>query len=189
MPRVYIRKFDWEEAKRLYADGWRISALAERYGVSFNAVGRVVDERYKKTERSARKAYHERHRTQCEICGDSVLARTHAAKRKVGPYIDGRELCIRCRADERTERLRFNDVRVLVAVRCSNLDCANGERWQPPSNFTRGHRFRHIREGGIHSQCRACQTRARRKYRATHPEVTAEENRRAREARKNVSVS
>jgi hypothetical protein len=44
--RVYRRAFDHDEARELYATGlWSQSALAERFGVSRAAVGRVLNPR------------------------------------------------------------------------------------------------------------------------------------------------
>jgi hypothetical protein len=185
MPRVYTRKFDHEEAKCLYKEGRTITDIARHMGVTWHAVARIVARRYRETRERAQAAYRERHTAPCEGCGKSCLATTHASRR----VLDGRALCVRCRADEKTERLRFDDDGNLVAVRCRSADCANGERWQPPSHFTRGTGSGHIREGGIHGQCRACQNRARREYRHAHPEKERERDRRYRAARRAAGLS
>lgn len=39
--RSYARKFDWDEARRLRAEGWTFQALAARYGVNKSAIERV----------------------------------------------------------------------------------------------------------------------------------------------------
>lgn len=156
--RWYIRKFDHDEARRRHAAGETIPDLAREYGVHANAVRYVVTP----GAQAEMIAYNKRRRTTtCEICGGPAM-RHHPAKPALA---DGRVLCHRCRANEKRERLLFNDAGELVAVRCSNQNCANGERWQPPDRFTRGVRHREVREGGIHSNCRACQTRARRRHR------------------------
>lgn len=157
------RKFDHDEARRRYAAGESMGALASEFGVSRNAVFRVVNARYAESQKRAREAYYERNRVPCEGCGKPCLA-VHVGGKKVHNP-DGRALCVRCRADEHLERIRFDDNAEIVAVRCNMLDCANGERWQPPENFARGTAHRNLRDGGIHSQCRACLTRARREYR------------------------
>ena len=43
MPRVYERKFDWEEAAKLYQEGQSTVQLAARYGVTHRAVNRVLE--------------------------------------------------------------------------------------------------------------------------------------------------
>lgn len=157
--RWYTRKFDHDEARARHAAGETIGDLAREYGVDYHAVWQVVTP----GAQAAVLANNKRWRTTtCDICGGPAM-RNIAGKKEHNP--DGRVLCLRCRANEKRERLLFNDAGELVAVRCSNLDCANGERWQPPDRFTRGHRHREVREGGIHTQCRACQTRSRQRWR------------------------
>lgn len=157
--RVYRRKFDHEEALARFQAGESVRALAGEYGVDENAVRRVVIP----GEKDAQMARARRWRTgTCERCGGPAM-RLVSGKLEHNP--DGLQLCSRCRGYLRRERVRFNKHGELVSVRCCMLDCANGRRWQPPENFTRGHEFADIREGGIHTQCRSCQTRARRRYR------------------------
>ncbi len=164
--RDYQRKFNHEEARRRYAGGEGITSLAREYGVTVNGMRRVLDPLVAKSMLQHNKDWYT---GQCELCGGPCM-RLVGGKAKHNP--DGRTLCKRCRGDEMTERLRFDSDWTLVAVRCNMVDCANGKRWQSPDNFTRGVRSRHIREGGIHTQCRACQTRTKRLYRAKHPEAS-----------------
>jgi hypothetical protein len=162
--RVYVRKFDHEEAASRHAAGESVASLAAAYGVTKNAIYRVISPGWKEREL----AYNKRWRTgSCEECGGPAM-RLIGGKKKHNP--DGRMLCARCRSDALRERLRFDELGNLAAVRCIHLDCANGERWQSPENFTRGMRHREIREGGIHQSCRACQTRAKQRYRAANPD-------------------
>lgn len=181
------RTFDWDEARARYKRGETLKQIADSYGVSDSAVWRMLKPERLARDRAAAAKWNEKFRVSCETCGDPCLSVEHPAKAPHNP--DGRTLCARCRGDEKTERFLFNERGSLVSVRCVMLDCANGERWQSPDNFPRGSRSRHIREGGIHGQCRACLTRARREYRAAHPEVTAAENKRARDARRKQAVS
>lgn len=158
--RLYVRSFDYDEARRRYEGGETIAELAHVYGVDPNAVRRAVVA----GEADRQVEMHRRWRTgTCETCGGPAM-RNVAGKVEQNP--DGRVLCLRCRADEKRERLRFDDAGELTAVRCAMVDCANGERWQSPRSFTRGSRHREVRDGGIHSQCRKCQTRAKRRWRA-----------------------
>lgn len=157
--RVYQRRFDHEEAAGRHAAGESLAALAREYGVTASAVGYAVWPGAK----ARRRLYAMEWRTgRCEACGGPAM-RLVGTKTKYNR--DGRCLCAGCRSVARRERLRFDRGGVLEAVRCVNRDCANGERWQPPENFTRGEKFRDVRPGGIHGSCRACQTRTRRRYR------------------------
>lgn len=162
--RIYVRKFDHEEAVSRHKAGESIGALAREYGVSYAAVWRVVTPGYKEHDIAKNRAWR---RGICQNCRGPAM-RLVSAKKIHNP--DGRTLCARCRSRERRERLRFDDTGKLIAVRCIRRDCANGERWQPPEHFPRGTRFRDVREGGIHSECRACNTRSKQRYRAAHPE-------------------
>ena len=158
--RVYRRKFDHDEALRLRSEGHACGKIAAMLGVSEQAIRRVVvpGER-ERMEAQYRRTY----AGTCETCGGPCLSIRHAGKRDHNP--DGRELCQRCRSDEKIERIRFDSDGALTEVRCSSEDCANGERWQPPENFGRGPSHRRFREGGISNHCRACQTAKRRDYR------------------------
>lgn len=162
------RRFDHDEAvRRFREDGESAAAIARDLCVTQTAVWRLLDPSRIAAELASAKI---RYTAVCEGCGGPCLSIRHAAKRQSSP--DGRELCHRCRSDEKIERLRFDRVtNALVSVRCCNIDCANGDRWQDPGNFTRGRQHKAIREGGIHSSCRACQTRARRLYRHAHAEA------------------
>lgn len=175
--RIYHRRFDHEEALARRAAGESVAELAAEYGVTTTAIYKITPEA---KARDLRRHREWRWRdSSCEVCGKPAM-RVVQGKAVNNP--DGRCLCRRCRADEKRERLRFDELGELGAVRCSNLDCANGQRWQQPENFPRGTRHREVREGGIHSQCRACGTRAKRLYRAAHPEYNRRQNA-ARKAR------
>lgn len=184
--RVYQRRFDHDEARLRYQDGESVAAMAREFGVTESAIWQVVSESTRRCSQRATAAYLARNRVPCDNCGKPGVLLPHIGGKKGRG--DGRALCHRCRSDEKIERLRFDlETAELVAVRCVSLDCANGERWQPPENFTNGTRFRWLREGGIHSHCRACQTRARREYRRAHPEVEAAAAARARARRREAA--
>lgn len=164
------RKFDHDDARRRYAAGEGPTALAREYGVSVNAVRYVVNDNDAANSRKQSAHYYARHTVPCEVCSTPTLDLGITSKRIHNR--DGRILCARCRADAKRERLLFDDNGRLVAVRCTSADCANGERWQSPDNFTRGQRHREVRDGGIHGLCRACQTRARRDHRRRNREAS-----------------
>lgn len=160
--RAYVRRFDHEEAARRHAAGESVKALADEYGVTYAAVHHAVTpgEKARQVEMSRR------WRTGvCETCGGPAM-RLVSGKKAHNP--DGRCLCRSCRFSEMREHVRFGVGGTLVAVCCAMLDCANGERWQPPENFPRGQRYPDLRAGGFHTQCRACNTRARQSYRERH---------------------
>lgn len=163
MARVYVRKFDHDEAVRRVTAGESMREIAQDYGVShgaiYLAVKRLTDPGFAKAENARVK----RSRTVvCEVCGGPACA---LIKAKLVSNPDGRVLCGRCRGVEKRERLRFDEDGKLIAVRCNMRDCANGERWQPPYEFPGGVTYRDVRANGIHSVCRACNTRMRRRSR------------------------
>jgi hypothetical protein len=162
--RVYVRTFDHEEAIRRREAGESVADLAAEYGVTANAIYLATNPAWRQKQVD----YHREWRTgSCEECGGPAMRLVGGKKQH---NKDGRTLCFRCRSDAKRERLRFDELGALAAVRCVHEDCANGQRWQSPDNFTRGPRHREVREGGIHSQCRSCQTRAKKRYRETHPD-------------------
>lgn len=165
--RRYQRKFDHDEARCRWKAGESVTGLAREFGVSVKAIYRVVDP---EVGRLMRERVTRKYAAVCENCGGPCISIRHPAKRRSSP--DGRDLCIRCRSDEKIERLRFDPVtNELVAVRCNMLDCANGDRWQPPDRFPRGSQFKDLREGGIHGVCRSCGTRMRANHRARNREA------------------
>lgn len=154
-----LRKFDHDNARRRRAAGETVAALAAEYGVTQSAIRLALTPERNPHRRVVQKAWQT---TTCEDCGGPALK---LAAGKAKHNTDGLTICRGCRSKRRRERVRFDDSGTLVAVRCANLDCANGDRWQPPENFPGGSRFKDVREGGIHNACRACGTRQRRKYR------------------------
>lgn len=164
--RTYERRFDYDEAWRRYQAGERVADLAAEYGVTKHAVWRALSLLRDPVKRSAMREANRRWRTGvCEDCGGPAMRLVGG---KAAHNHDGRVLCITCRSIERSESLRFDDHGNLTAVRCNTRDCANGEPWQRPENFGRGRRFKAMRDGGFHQQCRACLTRARQDYRERH---------------------
>lgn len=168
--RVYVRRFDHEEAAKRYAAGERVVDLAAEYGVSITAIYRVVTPGAKARDvESAR-----RWRTgTCEECGGPAM-RIISSKKEHNP--DGRCLCQACRGRASREGVRLDAAGHVAAIQCQLLDCANGERWQPPENFGRGARYRDLREGGFHKNCRSCATALKRLYRATHADYNRRQN-------------
>jgi hypothetical protein len=159
---TYVRRFDHDEARRRRDAGESGAALAREYGVTPAAIYQATHDAQQKAHMTAYGAAWRT--TTCEDCGGPAMkltgSKAHSSK-------DGAIVCLKCRSVRRRKTLRFSNG-VLVAVRCSSRDCATGERWQTPDNFSRGTRFKDVRPGGIHKTCRACQTKARTLYRQAH---------------------
>lgn len=146
MPRVYVRKFDWEEARARHAAGETIVALAREYGVSntavrhalFPAERRANAERIAKIQRSGT----------CPDCG--------------GPssfnYTSGSHRCRTCDARAKATTAREGE-----------LLCCTCKEWKPDEDFP-WNRSRTLGRRGRHAQCRCCLTIARREYRHRNPE-------------------
>ena len=147
MPRVYERKFDWDEARRRYAAGESIADIARRLGVTWMAVGRVVIP----GKEAAMAAYHREYqrRGKCDDCGGPMnqVARNNGSTR-----------CKTCA-----------DLAQATSVRPDELRCITCREWKPdeafPFNRSEGWTRR-----GRHQQCRACLTVARRNHRQRNRE-------------------
>lgn len=150
MPRVYERKFDWDEARRLRAEGWTYASLADRYGVSPTGVQRVCDERLR--ARMSRQAA-ERQRSTCIECG---------APCSWNRYQQDHPRCRECFQFLRRTTHEYDPSGKLVAIRC--VTC---REWKKPDAYARDR----MRPEGRHHQCGSCSTIARREYRHRHAEA------------------
>jgi hypothetical protein len=156
-PRVYVRKFDHEEAARRIAAGETRAALAREYGVSASAITLAVDRLAPAVREEQNEQQRRSRTTTCDVCGGPAMKLVGS---KLAHNHDGRNLCGTCRPKERRENVRVSAGGTVTAVRCQTC-----REWCPPSAFQRGWRYRDLREGGFHNQCRACGTVARRAYR------------------------
>jgi hypothetical protein len=146
MARVYVRKFDWDEARRLRAEGWSYQAIAERLGVSASAVWQVLTGARRKAEyrernrEALRRLY--RGKGSCADCGGPIWL--HTARKH--------PRCTDCAAKRKT-----------VTVRPDTLRCFSCGEWKPDALFpySRSHRSRR----GHHGACRACQAKVRQAHR------------------------
>lgn len=159
MPRVYTRRFDYDEARRRVAAGESLRALAAEYGVTTNAIRYATIPGLPARMSAANKQWRT---VTCEICGGPAMKLTGG---KLAHNVDGRVLCASCRSIEKRDSIIFSDTGKVLAIRCTMIKCANGERWQPPNHFPHGKRYPDLRDGGFHGLCRACNTAARRAYR------------------------
>lgn len=147
MPR-YERKFDWDEAKRLYDEEQiPMTWLAAKYRVSVSGIRRIV----KPGERE-RMAIYQREaaigKGRCEACG--------AATNRVAQQ-HGSRFCKNC-ANKRMQ----------TSVRETTLQCGVCKQWKPDDQFARTSQAMFAHRRGHRRDCRVCSTLIRKRYRETH---------------------
>lgn len=147
MPRVYTRKFDWDEAIRRREAGETYPAIAKAFGVSVAAVRMAVNPAER--ERMARTSSAWVRGARCPDCG------TQTTRNRKGE--DNR--CTQC-----ATRLRA------TSVREEELQCTRCQEWKPDEDFPMNRSETPLRRYR-HGLCRACSTIARREYRQRHPEA------------------
>lgn len=153
------RTFDYDEARRLRADGMTWRALGLHFGVSSQAVMRACRDDVR--ERVDAAANRRAMSGTCVVCGKTGVTRAGHGK--------GR--CVDCAAKAATK------------VRDGEAYCPACTQWKPLDAFTQSAQHKHR---GVHGECRACDTKRRRAYRETHREQARaydrERRRRKREA-------
>lgn len=160
--RIYQRKFDHDEARLLHSAGESYSALADRYGVTIQAVRRVCDERVRSDMEALTKEYMRTHfRSPClGGCGRLVL--------RGGGKRSG--YC-RCCSKSRRDAARTD-------IREGELRCSKCGEWKQDASFPT---YRPVAaRRGRNSQCRSCHAAVRREYRRDHPMSAVKENARTR---------
>lgn len=139
--RVYVRKFDHEDARRRFAAGESARSLAAEFGVSGSRIYQVVNPEH--GERTARSSAEWMRNGRCERCGEPCSR-----------YFR------RCRTCAGVARA--------TSVRDDELQCYSCQEWKPDTAFPKGGpRSAHRRDR--HKQCTACQTEAKRDYRLRNP--------------------
>lgn len=139
--RVYVRKFDHDEARARFAAGETVAEIARSCGVSWQAVNFVV----RPAALARHQAYYEGWRKATCACGAPCQ---RAVFRGEEPR------CVRCAADGRA-----------TSVREDELKCSRCQQWKPDDAFlSNRHRSSEIRRHR-HGLCRPCQTEVRRDYR------------------------
>jgi len=134
--RRYQRRFDWEQARVRYQAGETLTAIAASYGVSRDAVRRVVDA-----------AYYAREQARL------------AARQKTGRCVD----CGRAITPTSTRCRDCAGIARRTTVRTDTLHCSACKQWKPDSAYyhdqdTPARRY--------HSWlCKTCDNQARRRYR------------------------
>lgn len=137
--RVYARKFDHEEAKRLHERGMSIAAIAEKLGASHSGVKRVVDPVYRELLAARTRSY-----VRSGSCPDCGTQTTY--------HRDGDSRCVKCAAKLRSK----------VDEEQGLAYCPKCKQWLPVEDFPRAS-SRAAR--GLHGECRACGSARRRDYR------------------------
>lgn len=135
--RVYVRRFDYEDARRRFGAGESALALAAEYGVSNSRIYQVVNPEH--GARTARLSAEWMRNGKCDRCGERCSAYSRH--------------CTACSAIART-----------TSVRDGELQCSTCHEWKPDAAFPKGGpRCAHRRHR--HKHCTACQTKAKREYR------------------------
>ena len=137
MSRVYKRKFDWAEARRLRVQGLTLQQIADQFGVTDTAIRNACN-----PEASDRSAYLTSIWMKQGICIDcgAQISRSTLHDRR------------RCHSCASKARVLAND---------THAYCSTCKQWLPRDQFARSQsRFR-----TVHNECRECQTKRRRAYR------------------------
>lgn len=135
--RVYLRKFDHNQAQADYQAGESLLSIARRFGVTYNAVYRVVDpERRIRMDATVKKWIMS---GVCQDCGEKGISR-YAPR------------CKNC-----SSHLR------ITSVRAGTLSCSTCQLWLPDTDFGLSTNFSHRRNR--RPICRKCESAKRRAYR------------------------
>ena len=140
--RVYERKFDWDEAKRLRKEGMPLARIGALLGVSYAAIDRVTNPVRYAQMRHSNDVY--QCSGTCVDCGATISR-------------NGTKPVARCRPCQARN--------LTTTVRDETLRCFRCGEWKPDDAFTLStsrqyeHRRRRI------AMCRTCDTRARQAYR------------------------
>jgi hypothetical protein len=134
--RRYQRRFDWEQARARYLAGESMTAIAASYGVTREAVRRVVDAAYYAREQARLAARQKTGR--CVDCGRQINLRSTR--------------CVDCAAIARR-----------TAVRPDALHCSGCEEWKLDSAFH--HDARNPSRRYRRWLCKTCDAQLRQRYR------------------------
>ncbi len=137
------RKFDWDEARRLRADGWTYRAIADHLGVSLSAVNQACDDRARAVNRM-RKAEWQRG-GRCQDCGCQISRNASRPARR----------CLACANAARRTSVRDD----------GHLRCSTCREWKEPAAFPHDWNSRAEARGFRRHLCTACDTLAKRAWR------------------------
>lgn len=140
--RVYVRKFDRAEARRLRERGLTYREIGERLGVSATAIGLALNPRSRMLNELNSALWIMSGR--CRECGAACTNRP--SRDGLGPR------CHACYAKS-----------LVTTVRADSLRCVDCKRWLPDSMFPQYHAAEYRRYR--YRSCRECSTSRRREYR------------------------
>jgi DNA-directed RNA polymerase subunit RPC12/RpoP len=137
------RKFDWDEARRLHAEGLTYVEIGRRLGVTDMAIRFACDPE----ARTRANAYHDawQRSGQCPDCG------AQTTRRAGGVYARCRDCASRAR----------------VKVIDGTAYCPTCDTWKPLDQFSRSGRSP---ARGVHKECRPCDSARRRRWRIENRE-------------------
>lgn len=138
--RVYVRKFDWDEARSLYEQGVPKGVIARHLGVTSAAIHYAVDPAVLERMRVHSIEYQKSGR--CIDCGGPCSRNPSY----------GEHRCVSCAGILRR-----------TSVRPTELRCFGCKEWKPDRAFPRSRSEKHRR--GRHGFCTPCGTAARRAWR------------------------
>ncbi len=149
--RVYTRKFDWEEARRLRAEEkLTYQQIADLLGVTDTAVMNVCN-----PKAYARAKVYSAAWQRSGVCVKCGAQRSRNSTLEREGVMKGR--CVSCAAKERA-----------TSVREDELQCVTCREWKTDDGFPFNASQNRLRRGR-HSQCRVCQTEAKRSWRKRNP--------------------
>jgi hypothetical protein len=148
------RTFDWDEAKRLRAEGLSYAKIGAALGVSYTAVYLAVNDE----QRERQRAYHAAWQKQGPACVD--CGKTTSRNR--------RRASLRC-ADCRNAHL----IATAPSVHPDTLRCYRCRKWKPDDDFYRSADAKKARRGRK-QQCKQCDNTMRREHRQRHGDACAE---------------
>lgn len=142
------RTFDWDEARRLRAEGLAYRAIAARVGASYGAVRLACDDEARENRKRYDRPTH--------LCRCGVLCRKNY---KNGVLLPAR--CKDCRDEDQA-----------TSVRPDTLRCWRCRKWKTDENFSRSASGQSPRRRGRTAICKPCAVIKTRERRARQKQRT-----------------
>lgn len=142
-PRLGMRRFDHDLARRMHSQGASIESISRELGVSWPSVKRACDDEYREKHRQYQRA------GTCVDCGGPM---SRNAQHR-GPLL-------RCRSCYDA----WSRKELGTSARERELHCAKCDRWKPDDQFSKNRSGRVVRRRR-HGHCKECQRQERQEYR------------------------